>query len=328
MTYSFVISPVSVQDFESEDELIERCKEWNLLSSTATRVKTYLYKRQGLTLPCEIVGYVDPQTVVIQFENKQQHCIHPAYLKEMQTAAFGSRAGAASDAVKTEDSGTSPEEVMAEDRDADAADAAPGAEGNDNVQAAAETSAGTGGTAAEADAAVPGAGATRAGASAAVAGAGAEADAATGTGAGAAVAGASAAVAGASAAEVDATVAGAATADETPEAPKKPAKSKKKPALVLPDEKLQMTATVKEFTTVPNHFSDNDDEVIIYDVVTVEGQDFAIEEVWSSHSATLKKLELAVGDTLSFEAKIVAKKLTQHPVKYKINNPSKIKKVD
>lgn len=309
MTYSFVISPVSVQDFESEDELIERCKEWNLLSSTATRVKTYLYKRQGLTLPCEIVGYVDPQTVVIQFENKQQHCIHPAYLKEMQTAAFGSRTGAASDAVKTEDSGTSPEEVIAEDRDADATDAAPGAEGDENVQAAAETSAGTG---ADAD----------------VAGAGAETDAATVAGAGAAVAGASAAVAGAGAAEVDAAVAGAATANETPEALKKPAKSKKKPALVLPDEKLQMTATVKEFTTVPNHFSDNDDEVIIYDVVTVEGQDFAIEEVWSSHSATLKKLELAVGDTLSFEAKIVAKKLTQHPVKYKINNPSKIKKVD
>ncbi|CQR57911.1 hypothetical protein [Paenibacillus riograndensis] len=325
MTYSFVISPVSVQDFESEDELIERCKEWNLLSSTATRVKTYLYKRQGLTLPCEIVGYVDPQTVVIQFENKQQHCIHPAYLKEMQTAAFGSRAGAASDAVKTEDSGTSPEEVIAEDRDADAADAAPGAEGDENVQAAAETSAGTGaaaavagaGAGAEADAA------TVAGAGAAVAGAGAAV-----AGAGAAVAGAGAAVAGAGAAEVDATVAGAAPADETPEAPKKPAKSKKKPALVLPDEKLQMTATVKEFTTVPNHFSDNDDEVIIYDVVTVEGQDLAIEEVWSSHSATLKKLELAVGDTLSFEAKIVAKKLTQHPVKYKINNPSKIKKVD
>ncbi|QQZ61665.1 hypothetical protein JI735_02595 [Paenibacillus sonchi] len=311
MTYSFVISPVSVQDFESEDELIERCKEWNLLSSTATRVKTYLYKRQGFTLPCEIVGYVDPQTVVIQFENKQQHCIHPAYLKEMQTAAFGSRAGAASDAVKTEDSPTSSEEVMEEDKDADAVDAAPGAEGDENVQAAAGTSAGTG------------AGATLAGAGADVDGAGAAV-----AGASAAVVGAGAAVAGTGAAEVDATVAGAAPADETPEAPKKPAKSKKKPALVLPDEKLQMTATVKEFTTVPNHFSDNDDEVIIYEGVTVEGQDLAIEEVWSSHSATLKKLELAVGDTLSFEAKVVAKKLTQHPVKYKINNPSKIKKVD
>ncbi|MEJ9161113.1 hypothetical protein P4I20_11225, partial [Paenibacillus graminis] len=149
MTYSFVISPVSVQDFESEDELIERCKEWNLLSSTATRVKTYLYKRQGLTLPCEIVGYVDPQTVVIQFGNKQQHCIHPAYLKEMQTAAFGSRAGAVSDAVKTEDSQTSPGEIMAEDRDGDAVDAASGAEGDENAQATAALSVDTGAEAAE-----------------------------------------------------------------------------------------------------------------------------------------------------------------------------------
>ncbi|KWX75360.1 hypothetical protein [Paenibacillus jilunlii] len=300
MTYSFVISPVSVQDFESEDELIERCKEWNLLSSTATRVKTYLYKRQGLTLPCEIVGYVDPQTVVIQFENKQQHCIHPAYLKEMQTAAFGSRAGTVSDAVKTEDSQAS-EAVMAGDRDGDAVNAAYGAEGDENAQAAAALSVDTGAESAKT----------------VVAGTEAEETVAVGTKAEEAVA-----------AGTKAAVAGGVAAGETPEAPKKPAKPKKKPALVLPDEKLQMTATVKEFTTVPNHFSDNDDEVIIYEGVTVEGQDLAIEEVWSSHSATLKKLELAVGDTLSFEAKVVAKKLTQHPVKYKINNPSKIKKLD
>lgn len=98
MTYSFVVKPLAVQDFESEDERIERCKEWNLLPGSATRVKTYLYKRQGLTLPCEIIGFVDNQTVVVQFENKQQHCIHPAYLKEMQTASFGQRAQAAADA--------------------------------------------------------------------------------------------------------------------------------------------------------------------------------------------------------------------------------------
>lgn len=76
MSYSFVVEPLAIQDFESEDELIERCKEWNLLSGSATRPKTYQYKRQGLSLPCEIVGYVDNQTVVIQFENKQHHCIH------------------------------------------------------------------------------------------------------------------------------------------------------------------------------------------------------------------------------------------------------------
>ncbi|MGN7763332.1 hypothetical protein [Paenibacillus sp. 22594] len=269
MTYPFVINPMLVQDFESEDELIERCKEWNLLSNTATRVKTYLYKRQGLTLPCEIVGYVDPQTVVIQFENKQQHCIHPAYLKEMQTAAFGSRAGAVSEAAKTVDSETDPEDAVAEEGAANAVDSAAGPEDSGDAEATSRA-------------------------------------------------------AGSSAEEAVAVVAG-----ETPEAPKKkPAKSPKKAALVLPEEKLQMTAVVKEFTTVPNHFSDNDDEVIIYEGVSVEGHDLAIDEIWSSHSATLKKLELAVGDTVSFEAKVVAKKLTQHPVKYKINNPSKMKKVE
>ncbi|MFD1904443.1 hypothetical protein ACFSQ7_10795 [Paenibacillus rhizoplanae] len=59
--------------------------------------------------------------------------------------------------------------------------------------------------------------------------------------------------------------------------------------------------------------------------IAIEGHDLAIDEVWSSHSATLKKLELKEGDPVSFEAKIVAKKLSQHPVKYKINNPSKMK---
>ncbi|MHA6534672.1 hypothetical protein [Paenibacillus sp. BAC0078] len=260
MTFSFVINPVAVQEFDSEDELIERCKEWNLLSSTATRVKTYLYKGHGYSLPCEIVGYVDSLTVVIQFENKQQHCIHPAYLKEMQTASFGSKTGALAEAAKTDDSEETAEET--------------GVEANNTEASSAEIPAGDGVPVVTLD-----------------------------------------------------QEAGATEAAE-PEAPKKPAKSKKKPAIILPEEKLEMTAIVKEFTTVPNHFSDNDDEVIIYEGVTIAGHELAIEEVWSSHSATLKKLELAVGDRVSFEAKIVAKKLTQHPVKYKINNPSKMKKIE
>lgn len=268
MTYSFVVEPLAVQDFDSEDELIERCKEWNLLSGTATRVKNYLYKRQGLTLPCEIVGYVDNQTVVIQFENKQQHCIHPAYLKEMQTASFGQRSSAAADA-KAEDSPETPEETLS------------------SQEAAPEQ---------QPDQSAP------------------EEEAASG--------------------EILPAPAGVEPAMEepghqTPEIPqKKTAASKKKAAVQLPEDKLAVTAVIKEFTTVPNHFSDNDDEVIIYEAVSVAGHDLAIEEVWSSHSATLKKLELNVGDKVSFEAKIVAKKLTQHPVKYKINNPSKMKKID
>ena len=272
MTYSFVVEPLAVQDFDSEDELIERCKEWNLLSGTATRVKTYLYKRQGLTLPCEIVGYVDNQTVVIQFENKQQHCIHPAYLKEMQTAGFGQRSSAAAD-VKEEDSPETTEDTLSEKN-------AP--EEQPDQAAVEEEAAG--------DEILP---------------------------------------APVSVEPVKKSEAKNELENQTPEIPqKKAAASKKKAAVQLPEDKLAVTAVIKEFTTVPNHFSDNDDEVIIYEAVSVEGHDLAIEEVWSSHSATLKKLELNVGDKVSFEAKIVAKKLTQHPVKYKINNPSKMKKID
>ncbi len=108
--------------------------------------------------------------------------------------------------------------------------------------------------------------------------------------------------------------------------PKAAAKKSKKEKLQLPEEKVAMTAKIQEFTTVPNHFSDNDDEVIIYGEVAILEPELALGEAWSSYSATLKKLELEVGDTITFEAKVVAKKLTKHPVPYKINNPSKLKK--
>ncbi|MEK3879640.1 hypothetical protein [Paenibacillus sp. FSL M7-0420] len=265
MTYSFVVEPLAVQDFESEDERIERCKEWNLLPGSATRVKTYLYKRQGLTLPCEIIGFVDNQTVVVQFENKQQHCIHPAYLKEMQTASFGQRAQAAADA-RSEDPAEAAGEELLENQPVEEVRGEAEVEGAGSAGAVERSESGS-------------------------------------------------AAEGVTAAETAALE----------EKPRKPAASKKKPALQLPEDKLKITAVVKEFTTVPNHFSDNDDEVIIYDNVAIEGHELAIDEVWSSHSATLKKLELKEGDPVSFEAKIVAKKLSQHPVKYKINNPSKMK---
>lgn len=275
MSYSFVVEPLAIQEFESEDELIERCKEWNLLSGSATRPKTYQYKRQGLSLPCEIVGFVDNQTVVIQFENKQHHCIHPAYLKEMQTASFGQRGFSAVEA-KPEDGqeeGAEPVlEAEAEEASGEETLLSAVVQGEDGLGESRVAEVGTGSAGSEA-------------------GAGSAASAKQ------------------------------ATADSKPP---KPA-AKKKAAVQLPEDKLKITAVVKEFTTVPNHFSDNDDEVIIYEGITIEGHDLLIEEVWSSHSATLKKLELKEGDILSCEAKIVAKKLTQHPVKYKINNPSKLK---
>lgn len=104
------------------------------------------------------------------------------------------------------------------------------------------------------------------------------------------------------------------------------AKGGKKQKLQLPEEKVRMTAVVKEFATVPNHFTEEDDEVVIYEAVAILEPALEVGDAWSSHSATLKKLELAVGDKLAFDAKIAAKKLLKHPVPYKINNPSKIQK--
>ncbi|MGO4343991.1 hypothetical protein AB4Z45_00690 [Paenibacillus sp. MCAF9] len=109
-------------------------------------------------------------------------------------------------------------------------------------------------------------------------------------------------------------------------APKEKTKKEKAPKLQLPEDKIKMVATVKEFTTVPNNFSDTDDEVVIYNAVAIQDPAMEIGDAWSSHSATLKKLELEIGDILHFEGKIVAKKLTKHPVPYKINNPAKIQK--
>ncbi|GGF86118.1 hypothetical protein [Paenibacillus aceti] len=116
--------------------------------------------------------------------------------------------------------------------------------------------------------------------------------------------------------------------DYASQAPQGKVKGAKKQKLELPEGKVKMTATVQDFTTVPNHFSDKDDEVVIYEAVSVLEPELEIGEAWSSHSATLKKFELAVGDTITFEAKIIAKKLTKHPVAYKINNPAKIQKVN
>ncbi|SFL37123.1 hypothetical protein SAMN03159341_105321 [Paenibacillus sp. 1_12] len=109
------------------------------------------------------------------------------------------------------------------------------------------------------------------------------------------------------------------TADKPPAAP-----------IALPDGKVSVEATVAEFASVPNPFSDTDDEVVIFEQISFQhdGQATALDTAWSSHSMALKKLELQIGDQLSFEAKLVAKKLNKHPVKYKINNAAKITKKD
>lgn len=254
MLHTFVIKPETFIAFEDEAEQIEQCKEWGLLSGKAAKTKAFFYKGNGMNLSCSIIGYADRMTAVIQFENEQQHCIHPSYLKEMQAANYGQKVSLVSEeSAQTE-----------------------GAELDIQLDEA-------------------------------VGEAMAESDEETKT----------------------AAAATEKTDLETPTAeakPKSKAKKEKAPKLQLPEEKVKVTATVKEFTTVPNNFSDTEDEVVIYEAVSILEPETALETAWSSHSNTLKKFELEVGDVLTFECKVVAKKLTKHPVPYKINNPAKIQK--
>lgn len=245
MVHTFTIQPTTYNTFDDEVELLEQCKEWGLLSEKASKTKAFFYKGNGMNMPCGIIGFVDKMTAVIEFDNKQLHCIHPSYLKEMQAANYNQRGAAAA-----EDSLAAQDLELA------------------TVQEEAPTNA-------------------------------------------------------------------ASTLDEqeVPEVKERKASTKEKtkkekaPKLQLPEEKVKMIATVKEFTTVPNNFSDNDDEVVIYEAVAITDPETEIGTAWSSHSATLKKMELEIGDTITFECKIVAKKLSKHPVPYKINNPAKMQKV-
>jgi hypothetical protein len=112
---------------------------------------------------------------------------------------------------------------------------------------------------------------------------------------------------------------------------KKPVeKAAKETPITLPEGKLIFEATVSQFASVPNPFSDTDDEVIIFEPASfsIDNETVVLESAWTSHGTGMKKLELQIGDKLVFEAKVVAKKLNKHPVKYKLNNAAKISKVD
>jgi hypothetical protein len=237
MGYTFIIEPKNMNVFDNETEQMDKCKEWGLLSEKASKIKNYYYKGNGINIACSIIGYIDDLTAVIEFDNKQQHCIHPSYLKEMQASSFSQRL---SSGVEVE--GTSPSVT---------------------VEPTIEQ------TAKKKD-------------------------------------------------DVD--------SKDKPTPTEKSTKTTKSSKIELPVDKVKMSAIVQEFTTVPNHFADEDDEVVIYEAVMLVDTETEIGVAWSSHSATVKKVGLEVGDRITFEAKIAKKKLTKHPVPYKINNPSKMQK--
>lgn len=250
MEHTFVISPGEFTALSNEESRMEKCQEWGLLSDKAVKLKTFVYKGGGRQLDCSIIGFIDAMTAVVEFENGERHCIHPSYLKEMQTASFSQRISAADPVARAEAADTPAEDELP------VAESALGQEVTE--QEAAEPA--------------------------------------------------------------------ATDAAKLAKPRKEAVKKEKKVKLKLPEEKVKLSATIKEFTAIPNHFTEEDDEVIVYENVRMLEPELEIGDAWSSHSNTLKKLELAEGDELTFEAKIIAKKLTRHPVPYKINNPSKIQK--
>lgn len=239
------IAPLGVyESFADESHYLEKLKEWGLSAK-----KEFWYKDRHQHCLVRIKGYevfgetALYNTLVIEFQDGQLSCIHPAYLKEMQSANFG-------------------KEIIVQ-----------------NGESAGE---------------------------------------------------------GASAEAVAVPVEAAKEAK-----PKKTAKAKTppKPKLVLPEEKVHFTGRVKQFALSWNHFNEDHDEVVVFEDVRIE-QDEPLEIglAWGSHSKTLKKFELAPGDVLEFDGKIVKKSLPKGkdvddetmiidvPVPYKINNPSKLVK--
>lgn len=219
--------------FENDEAYIAKGIEWKLFTERTVK-KELLYKTHGMQAKVKLVGYEEYgnnlQTIVIEFEDGSTSCIHPAYLKEMQSASFG----------KDSLAGDIPQAVL----------------------------------------------------------------------------------------KVEEPLITESITEKKSSISKesKVKKESKKPKLALPEDKVHFSAIVKEFTTKMNHFTGEEDEVILFEFVKVLGvNEIEVGEAWCSYSKTLKKAELAVGDELLFDGKIVDKKFNKE-ILYKINNPSKLQK--
>jgi hypothetical protein len=252
------------ETFRDMDHYKEKLKEWGLSSAREAK-KEFWYKDRNYQRQVTIKGYetygsaLDINTLVIEFQDGNLTCIHPAYLKEMQQSSFGKESLLTFDEKET----VAPELVTVDESEPIIA-------------------------------------------------------------------------------EVTSEPAGRPAKKEAAKAPKakepKP-KKEKAPKLELPVDKVHFTANVKQFALVYNPFNEENDEVVVLENVQIvlEENPLEIGLAWCSHSKTLKKFELAIGDALEFDGKVAAKKLGKGkdvdeeflvavPVLYKINNPSKIVK--
>ncbi|MFT9600167.1 hypothetical protein [Mesobacillus sp.] len=237
------------EEFEDEAHYLEKVKEWGLSTK-----KDFWYKDRYQHCLVTIKGYeifgetAEFNTLVIEYPDGNLTCIHPAYLKEMQSSSFG-------------------KEII------------PQASGDESAASEVEK-------------------------------------------------------------EKPRVMAPSATeAKAEKPAKKEKVKKEKAPKLVLPEEKVHFTATVKQFALSWNHFNEDNDEVVVFENVRIEQEEpIEVGLAWGSHSKTLKKHELEPGQQLEFDGKIVKKSLPKGKdvedesmlldvsVAYKINNPSKIAK--
>jgi hypothetical protein len=247
--------------FQSEAHYSEKVKEWGLGASK----KEFWFKGKTHQRLVKIIGYEtfgdtsEYNTLVVEFQDGNLTCIHPAYLKEMQSSSFGKE-------LKTPVEGETVQEVAVETTTSQ--ESIITAElFEDKIE----------------------------------------------------------------------------TEDNpTPKETKaKTTKSKKeKPVkIVLPEDKVHFSASVKQLALSWNHFNEENDEVVVLENVRIENEEpVEIGLAWCAHSKTLKKFELSPGDSLEFDGKIVKKSLPKGKevedeslllevsVPYKINNPSKLVK--
>jgi hypothetical protein len=256
------------ETFRDVDHYKEKLKEWGLSSAKEAK-REFWYKDRNYQRLVTIKGYetygsaMDINTLVIEFQDGNLSCIHPAYLKEMQQSSFGKESmltdASTAEVVTASNEGSVVEApFIAKDVIVHETDKA-------EAPAKKETAA-------------------------------------------------------------------------KPAKEKKP-KKEKAPKLELPIDKVHFTASVKQFALVYNPFNEENDEVVVLENVQIVSEENPLEVglSWCSHSKTLKKFELAIGDSLEFDGKIAAKKLGKGkdvddeflvdvPVLYKVNNPSKIVK--
>lgn len=239
------------EGFHDSEHYKQKLKEWGL----STVKEEFWYKERDFQEQVTLKGYEvygnanEFNTLVVEFRNGKQTCIHPAFLKEMQQSSFGKESIWHEGNLSNPESSEKPTEEVK----------------NETPPKAAES--------------------------------------------------------------------------ETKKTGIKKAKKEKENKIVLPAEKVHFTAKVKQFSMTYNSFTEENDEVIILENVELQlDPPIHLDYAWCSHSKTLKKLELAIGEGLEFDGKITAKKLTKGKdsppeynfdaaVPYKINNPSKLTKL-